>query len=362
MTSNPAHNLVGQIISGLWRVTDKLKSDATDSTGGYFSVPYKVEHIETGEMAFLKVIDMMKALQLYQDQGVSTAEGMQIVGSSHLFECELADSCTGRRMTRVVRAIEHGEIKLMIPGTTFELGHGFLLFELGQGDTHSLLHGVKATDDAWKFKTLHQTAVGLRQLHEADIAHQDLKRSNVVFFGDDNAKLCDLGRAVKRGRPSRNDLRLVPCQPQNSPFELLYGLLPNEWDGRHFSTDLFMLGNLAFSIFNDATLTFSVLQSLPPELLPSHLVGAKGYQGPYLDVIPALRNALARTLVAGANAVPACVRETWSDTLMMLCEPDPAKRGHPKDIALEHGRKHSAERFVSSFRNMELKVRYSKLI
>lgn len=63
--------------------------------------------------------------------------------------------------------------------------------------------------------TLHQVAVGIQELHRAKIAHQDVKRSNVVFFGEqrDSVKLIDLGRAVKRDRPSRNDQRVVPASP-----------------------------------------------------------------------------------------------------------------------------------------------------
>jgi len=355
---NPAHELVGKTVDDKWLIVEKLKSDDSDSTGGFFSVPYKVKHQETGEHAFLKVVDMLKALNIYQqNEGITTAEATNRVTSSHLFECELAEACTGRKMTRVVKALHHGELLLTIPGTEFKLGHGYLLFELGQGDTHTLLKQVKPTNAAWKMRALHQTAVGLKQLHSADIAHQDLKRSNVVFFGENNAKICDLGRAVKRNRPSRNDARVVPCQLQNSPLELVYQEMPTTWEHRHFSTDLYMLGNLAFAIFVDTPITFPVIYRLPENLRPMlSWFTNSGFGGDYSEVVPALRNVLAKIVTESSAIVPEEIREKWVNTVLMLCEPDPAKRGHPRDHAMGHGQKYSAERFISAFREMELRL------
>jgi serine/threonine protein kinase len=358
-TQYPAENLIGALVADRWRITNRLNGAGNDTTGGFFSIPYEVVDVETGRKAFMKVLNIQKALTIYQhSQGISLTEALHRITEAHLFECHLAEACANRKMTRVVRGLDHGHTPVEISGLG-PIEHGYIVFELGVGDTHHLLKFSKSLDLAWTMKVLHQAAVGVQQLHLADIAHQDLKRSNVVFFDSEDSKLADLGRAVKRNRPSNNDARDVPCQPINSPTELIYGFVPSDWDQRHFSTDLYMLGNLAFSMLSNLTITTAVLAQLPVELRPRALAGTHlggSYQGKYSEVVPFLKNALDSVLAQCAPQVDICIREKWTTTISQLCEPDPEKRGHPRDHAQKHSRRYSAERFISAFREMEMKA------
>ncbi len=358
-TQYPAENLVGTLIADRWQVTAKLNGGAVETTGGNFSIPYEVLDLKTQRKAFLKVLNIQKALTIYQDfHGLTLTEALSRITDGHIFECHLADACAERKMTRVVRGIGHGHTMVEIPGFG-PVQHGYIVFELGVGDTHHFLKVSQSFDLAWTMKVLHQAAVGVHQLHQAEIAHQDIKRSNVVFFERNNAKLTDLGRAVKRDRHSNNNDRDVPCEFTNSPPELIYGFIPSDWDQRHFSTDLYMLGNLAFSMLSNVTITSAILLQLPIELRPKSLAGlilGGSYQGKYSEVVPFLKNALDTVLVQCAPQVDTSIRERWSATVAQLCDPDPETRGHPRDHAQKHIRRYSAERFISAFRDMELRA------
>lgn len=352
MDSNPAEELVGTLIKNRWSVQERLNQDQTDTTGGFFSVGYRVEDQHTGQSAFLKVINLKKAITLYALEGVPTAEALHRVTDSHLFEVQLAEICRDRKMDRVIRVIDHGDIPAEIPllGT---VGIPYIIFEQGDCDTHSLLATARRLDVAWHMRTLHHAAVGLQQLHSEDIAHQDVKRSNLIFFGEEKAKLIDLGRAVKRGRPSRNDDRSIPCQWVNAPPEFLYGHTSANWDQSHFATDLYMLGSLGFSMFFDTTMTTAILERVAPQFRP---FGQTVFGGPYEDALPALKQAFAEVLAAVEPLLDLAIRNDFLDVVRMLCNPDPANRGHPRDHATKHGRRYSAERFVSAFARLQRKA------
>ncbi len=355
MNPNPAEILVGQTIKGRWKVVNRKNVDGTETTGGYFSVPYDVIDTENGKPAFMKVVNLPKSLQIYQQNGISTVQAMHNVSDGHLFEVHLAEACKAKKLKRIIRVLDHGDIPAEIPllGT---VGIPYIVFELAQCDAHSLLHSEKRHDLEWHMATLHQVAVGIQELHQVKIAHQDLKRSNVVFLGEkrDVVKLIDLGRAVKQDRPSRNDLRSVPCQPINASPELLYGSTSADWYEQHLAPDLYMLGSLAYSMVFDVSMTFAMSQELPPNLRPASL-HAKGFSGPYKDVLPVLHTALSNVLAKAEPYIDERIRSLYIMTLGQLCNPDPVQRGHPKN-KMGHAGRYACERFISAFRRMQFLV------
>jgi serine/threonine protein kinase len=342
---NPGENLVGQVVNGEWIVEAKVDLSEARSTGGFFSIPYAVRHKETGQRAFLKLLDVVKAIQRYTDHGLSLAETLNRITSGHLFEVHLMETCGARRLSRVVRALDHGEVNLDVPffGT---IAFPFLVFELGDGDTHKLLTTMSRVDQAWWFHTLHQVATGLKQLHGIEIAHQDVKGSNVVFFGAANAKLADLGRAVQKGKQSLNDQRAIRGDGTHAPPEYHYGYTPPDWDERHLATDLYLLGSLAFAFYSGVSMTLALFAQLPPELLPTH-IGIK-----FNEALPALIHAFGSTLQALGKSVDPVLREKLIPTIRYLCHPDPSLRGHPKDHEMLHGNRFSVERFISAFHRL----------
>ena len=83
-------------------------------------------------------------------------------------------------MDRVVRALDSGSITVdpSIPFTNVP----YLIFEAADADIRLHLDTSSASTIAWRLRALHHIATGLKQLHGADIAHQDIKPSNILVF------------------------------------------------------------------------------------------------------------------------------------------------------------------------------------
>jgi len=123
-----------------------------------------VKDLSTGEPAFMKVLNLQRALQSYQTH-MSPTEALNRATEGHIFECELADACSEKRMTRVARAIDHGHHPIEIPGFG-TIAHGYLVIEMGrEGDIHKASKRSNAIGTAWEMRVLHQAAVGIRPPH-----------------------------------------------------------------------------------------------------------------------------------------------------------------------------------------------------
>src|SRR5690606_38946951 len=74
----------------------------------------------------------------------------------------------------------------------------YLIFELADGDVREHINFSDSIDIAWKLRSLHNIVTGINQLHSIDIAHQDIKPSNVFVYDKLTSKLGDLGRSLSR--------------------------------------------------------------------------------------------------------------------------------------------------------------------
>jgi serine/threonine protein kinase len=347
---NPGENLVGKVINDRWVVDAKIDLGEVNSTGGFFSIPYAVHDKDTKQAAFLKLLDVVKAIQRYTDHGLSLAETLNRITAGHLFEVHLTEICSERRLSRVVKALDHGEVNVDVPffGT---VAFPYLVFELGDGDIHHALAAMAKVDQVWWFDTLHQVAAALQQLHRAEIAHQDLKGSNVIFFGNKDVKLADLGRAVQKGTQSLNDERMIRGDGVHAPPEHHYGYSPTEWAERHLATDLYLLGSLAFSLYAGVSMTFALWSRMPPELLPTR----NGIT--FTQALPALNHAFGSIIQDLNAALDPSLRDIVIPAITYLCHPDPSERGHPKNHKVLHGNRFSLERFVSIFHRLAITAR-----
>jgi len=79
---------------------------------------------------------------------------------------------------RVIRAIGQGSIA--IKGFPNEIH--YLLLELADNDLRGHATQRKTLDNALNMRILHQVALAIETLHFNQIAHQDLKPSNVLMF------------------------------------------------------------------------------------------------------------------------------------------------------------------------------------
>ena len=182
----PAQQLVGKELPNGWKVVELIERPK-NATGGHFSSSYIVRSVN-GEKAFLKAMDYRKALESPDPAGTLNA-----MTAGFIFERDTLEKCRSRGLSRIVRALDSGKIEPQNedPSGVVE----YLIFECAKGDIRSFVAFDTAFDKAWALRTMHQATAALQQLHSVEIAHQDLKPSNVLIFDDDYSKLADLGRA-----------------------------------------------------------------------------------------------------------------------------------------------------------------------
>lgn len=338
--------LTGTVLKDKWLVGKSAKK-TPGQTGGCFSITFECTDIKLRKSVFLKVVDVNSAIINYS-RTMSIPDIMIKIAEEHNFESNLMDECKEARLHRVVVGLDHGAVQ--IPG--FSGPVLFLVFELADGDTHKMKSITPAlndrlTSDKWWLETLHHVSTGLNQLHQKTIAHQDVKPSNILFFDSMGAKVADLGRAVKKGVTSSNLGK--NGDPIHSPPELFFGIRPTEWETRYLAVDLYMLGNLLYFHFSGGlTATAGLITRLEPTFNPYN-----GYRGTFQNAIPALEEAFGRVVMDFrkdlVGHLPVIAADELTSILKELCQPDPEKRGHPKDKLIKHGPKFSTYRYISRF-------------
>lgn len=235
---NPAKQLEGLILKQRWTVGPLIQRNPRAS-GGNFCQCYAVRSTE-GKEAFLKALDFSQTFE-------SGTEAIERITALFNFEQELLGECSRRNMDRVVRAIDSGTVTVD-PENPFDLVP-YLIFEKADADIRVYLDDPSMTSSvAWKLRSIHHVATGLKQLHGAEIAHQDLKPSNVLVFRINQmlavSKVADLGRASRSGRPSPYDEELWAGDWNYAPPEILYSYIQPEWGKRRIACDLYLLGGL----------------------------------------------------------------------------------------------------------------------
>jgi serine/threonine protein kinase len=265
------------------------------------------------------------------------------------FERDTLTDCTDKKLSRIARLLGSGQLKL--PGNPLPVC--YIIFELAVGgDARKQLATLGKFDLAWTLRTLHQISVALRQLHNIGYAHQDVKASNVVFFEAFGAKLTDLGCADKEGAesPSPRAHCQVAGDPTYAPPEHLYGETSLNWEGRRLACDHYLLGSLMVFFFTGGTaITPLVLAKLHIHHRPM------SWTGDYRTALPYVRDAFEQALVDIEASIPIEVRPRVVEILRWLCEPDPRRRGHPKDL---DGHQFNLERIISAFNLLAAKAEY----
>lgn len=330
-----AAQLVGLDLPGGWTVVE-LFEPGPNPTGGHFSFGYRVQR-DDGAGAFLKALDYSSALR-----APNTAQALQAMTTAYVFEVDLLRLTHARGCDRIVRALGDGELD--VDGPTGPERVSYLIFELADGDVRKAMDTLERIDTAWKLRSLHHVATGIRQLHDQGIAHQDLKPSNVLVFEQSSSKVGDLGRAAQRGGFSPFDDSQVAGDRTYAPFELLYGELAADWAARRQACDLYLLGSLAVFMFSGAGVTALMTAELADEHKP-HVWGDA-----YVAVLPFLRDAYNRVMeqFEASLQVDEAIRPELLARIRDLCDPDPTLRGHPVTRA-RAGNSYALERHVAAF-------------
>jgi serine/threonine protein kinase len=327
---NPAEQLKGLPLDGGWKVVDKVQRSLT-GTGGNFSIGYLVEHTD-GRHGFLKAMNYQKAFS-----AVDTPAALVAMSEAYLFEKELCEK-TGH-LSRIVRAIGGGSVVVdnKVPSSKVD----YLIFERADCDIRAHLDVVTALDVVFLLRTLHNVATGLSQLHRTNIAHQDLKPSNVLVYGAvRGSKIADLGRAWDQSMPARHYVFDVAGDPNYAPVEIWYGYLPPDDRTRRFGCDLYHLGGLLTFLFARIHFNSILLDSLSIPHRPMF------WGGTYSEALPFVQSAFAEAVERIAAEFPKYLKEELQCCLMELCNPEPSRRGHPSNFGKTQ---FSLERYISKF-------------
>ena len=341
-------SLVGTPIDGGWTIIEELPRPGTvgaeDLTGGQFSIGCIVERTKEKktERAFLKVIDVNAAAAAFAGD---IMRGLKLATDSYTIESAILDICQKARLDRIIRVLAVGQIS---PAAGGALPAPYILFENADGDLRKLVSRGDAFDNAWKLRVLHDVAVGLQQLHQQKIAHQDLKPSNVLIFNDDGqgAKIGDLGRSSIQGHSAPHDGLSVAGAMAYAPPEQVFGITPARWEDRREGCDLYHLGTLVSFLFTGQAPNDHYRTSLPAEVLP---VAWRGLgKTDYATALPFFTAALTEFPAKVSVDFPDWGRDEMLQILLNTCAPDYEKRGDP-DARRRAGSPLGIETFVSRF-------------
>jgi serine/threonine protein kinase len=341
-----AWRLLGETLSTGWVVIEALGWDPMDpnapdkynGTGGNFSVPYKVKR--NGEEAFLKAIDFTEAMGA--DDVLSKLNDITM---AHTFEKELLEYCADAKLDHVVIATESGQHRL---GKALEDTAPFLIFELADGDVRRRIKKVgEDVKLAWWLRAMHHTSVGLSQLHNNNVFHQDIKPSNVLSFNSEaEFKVADLGRSVWKGNALHENL-FFPGDMSYAPIEVLYGYTPKSSGNGRLGNDTYMLGSMAVFYIMGAGITQLIIDKLHPDYRPRRFGGS--WNGSFQVVLPNIQTAFTEILIELEEATPDSIRIDLTKAVCELCSPDPSLRGHPLERTHTSTNTFRLERYVSLF-------------
>lgn len=331
-------DLLGKVTPNGWIIEKRVDFPA-EHTGGHFSDCYlarKGEH-----RAFLKALDIEKF-------DVSQVSWL-LDGFS--YESDLARLCREKKLARIVRVIESGQVERDPSAPPVLRNVPFLIFELAEGDIRESVDISKGVSNQWRFQVLHQTAAALMQLHKEHIAHQDLKPSNVLRFNGQQLKVGDLGRSSLRGKPAPHDQLPIPGAYKYAPFEQRYGYLCQDWLERRISVDVFHLGCLVVFAFTNIVFPEYVLARLSSSYKPE--VWGDSYE----TVIDHVNSACIEALDALSSDFPAPFRSELIDIVRDLCHPNPSLRGRTVEKLTPPAGPLWLERYVTRFDRLEKRAR-----
>lgn len=340
----PAAQLHGLELPNGW-IVDSLLNQTQDSTGGTFSVPYVV-HSESKGSAFLKAMDYRSSFE-----GDSVMNKLLGAILTYQHELSLLQECD--QLTRVVRLIDHGETHAD-PKDAFSSVF-YLIFELAECDIRSHVKKHDHRNIAHLLDLMHNTTVAIQQLHNRQIAHLDVKPSNVLIFGQQGAKLADLGRSIKKDQPSPLDALICVGDPKYAPPETFYHDTQPEWNTHRLGCDFYLLGNLIFFLLFGHSITQIVLNRL---YIFNPLLHPTNQSASYEEALPFVNRIFLHLIQEIRENLEFNPASEIVNILRQLCDPDPAIRGLPMNRGVY---RYSLQRLVSKFNLLYKRHLFSQL-
>lgn len=311
--------LTGLVLCNRWKI-NRLLHEGKQESGGNFGVGYIALDLNSNKECFLKVVDFRTRL--------SNIDQLSALLNMAKFEIQMHIYCGERKMSKVVQMLEHGQIVFQRRTDGEKYNLICLVLERGEGDIKSHISYAPNQSAYWKLSVLRDVALAIIQLERANLAHNDVKPSNVIRFeskGDQHVlKLGDVGRAVRKDGSGPFDSLEWAGDPRHQPIEVFYGWKELDWQNRRTAADTYMLGSLMCYLFVGASLTERVTNSLPAEYRHNM------YKGEYRQILDVLRHTWASVIHDQiAPSFPASLRSELTLILQWLSDPDPRQRGEP---------------------------------
>jgi eukaryotic-like serine/threonine-protein kinase len=336
------HALEGKILKTGWKVIEKANAKA-GSTGGGFSVCYIVE--KDGQLGFLKALNILSFLR---DDRAGLLEAMTEMLNTYKYEKEILTRCGNRNLSKISRLLEasHENFPGYMAANVY-----YMIFEKADSDVRNHLNYTSQIDIVWKLRSLHNIATGIKQLHSIEISHQDVKPSNIFIFDNVVSKLGDLGRSLCQTLSSPHSELNFAGDNKYAPPEVFHRFILPEWKDKVFAIDCYLLGSMASYYFTGQSMTALLSTNLNPQINISSLDFENAL--PYWQVSFEASLETIRQHISGYNQ-----NEKLIETIRMLSNPDPRKRGHPKNI---HGKGNNffLERFVEIFNLLATRAEYN---
>ncbi len=357
---SPAEQLIGKKLiteTRTWILEELSPKDDTVNalTTGRYSVCYRARDLD-GTLGFVKILNTYKLIEDFRSDPRQMSRAMRVFE----YELEMGNICREYGLDRILSTIDDGQYQdLDDEGNITALP--FLVFDLASGDARS--HPASLTGRvSWNARVLHCTAVGIRQLHETEgvhIAHNDVKASNVIVFGDSDAKLGDLGRVRRSG----HDKEKLPFSKSESytgtreyaPPDVAANASPNS-EKAFIAIDLYQFGSLICFIFSGIHWNVYLIRHLSQEHIPIgwNRLEKRGISGndAYRDALTFIRDAFSKALIDLEKDLLEKYNSLISQRILKmvkeLCEPDREKRGHPDNKFPATREPFSLEQYIST--------------
>jgi serine/threonine protein kinase len=324
------HDLVGKTLKSGWTVTKKVSSKP-GSTGGAFSVCYLAE--KDGKIGFMKAINVLSFLN---DDDIDFAKAMAETLNTFNFEKEVLEKCGDKNLSKVSKLLEADSENM----SGYLINNvNYLIFEKADDDVRNHINFSNDVDFAWKMRSLHNIAVGIKQLHGINISHQDLKPSNVFIFKDKVSKIGDLGRALSDSIVGPHSHRNFAGDSRYAPPEVFHKYVIPEWKDKVFAIDCYLLGSMACYYLTGQSMTALLARNINSNI---NIVTLS-----FEDSLPYWIEAFDNILESIKNLLANYEdKDKLVEAIRMLCDPDPRVRGHIKNVK-GNGNSYSMERFVA---------------
>lgn len=334
-----AEQLVGFTLLDVWEVQERIRHD-DGMSGSSRSACYRAVSPK-GDFAFVKAFDFRR-----QELGGDT-DALELMVREYNYERNVHYFCNEQGVSRITRI--YGADKVLVDG---EAVHFLVCEWANECLREHQPPGDDSVSASTRFIAMRDATAALAQLHQAGVAHQDIKPSNAMCSDIGFVKLTDLGSSsCERINAPPHDLDYLVGQPSYAPYELLYEYPHTAWRHRRFGCDLFLLGNLCFTSFVGGSLSCAVLHSIPPNF--RHTI----FAGDYAEVVPHLIEA--HELIIPhmlKDKVPEPLLDELAHLLFCLCHPDPLRRGHSRNIQFNNNQ-FGLERVITKFNVLATKAK-----